>query len=220
MERGYDRVAGQYAERITGELAHKPFDREILGRFGDLARPLGPVCDLGCGPGHVARYLDDRGLDVCGIDLSSAMVAQARALYPHIPFRQGNMLALDLADDSLGGIVAFYSIIHIPRPLLPQVFAGMHRVLCPDGALLLAFHLGDEDRHLDEWWDQPVSIDFYFFTRAEIEQHLLDAGFRIEESLERAPYPDVEVETRRAYLLARKPGVRRAGSAAIRAELC
>jgi SAM-dependent methyltransferase len=204
LEHGYDRVAKTYAERIAGELAHKPFDREVLSRFAGLARPLGPVCDLGCGPGHVARYLGDCGLDVIGIDLSSAMVAQARALYPDIPFRQGSMLALDLDDASLGGIVAFYSIIHVPRRLLPQVFAETRRVLRPNGLLLLAFHLGEEDRHTDEWWGESVSIDFYFFTRAEIEQHLRDAGFKIEESLERAPYPDVEVETRRAYLLARK----------------
>jgi SAM-dependent methyltransferase len=203
LERGYDRVAATYTERIAGELAHKPFDRELLTRFVALVRPLGPACDLGCGPGHVARYLHDCGLEVLGIDLSSAMVAQARALNPDIPFRQSSMLALDLDDALLGGIVAFYSIIHVPRHLLPQAFAEMRRVLRPNGLLLLAFHLGEEDRHVDEWWDHPVSIDFYFFTRAEIEQHLHDAGFEIEESMEREPYPDVEVETRRAYILAR-----------------
>jgi SAM-dependent methyltransferase len=206
LEHGYDSVAETYAERISGELAHKPFDRDLLTRFAGLLHPPGPVCDLGCGPGHIARYLHACGLDVFGIDLSSAMVAQARALNPDIPFRQGSMLALDLADASLGGIVAFYSIIHVPRDLLPQAFAEMRRVLRPSGILLLSFHLGGEDQHLDEWWDNPVSIDFYFFTRAEIEQHLRDAGFTIEESLERAPYLDVEVETRRAYILARKPG--------------
>ena len=75
LERSYDRLAETYATRISGELAHKPFDRELLDRFAELTRDLGPVLDLGCGPGHVASYLAGRGLDVTGIDLSSGMVA-------------------------------------------------------------------------------------------------------------------------------------------------
>src|SRR5437773_6198242 len=72
----YDRVAAEYAERIAGELAGKPFDRALLDRFADQVRPLGPVCDVGCGPGHVTAYLHERGLDVFGVDLSPEMVAQ------------------------------------------------------------------------------------------------------------------------------------------------
>ncbi len=59
----YDRVADEYARRIFDELDHKPFDREILDGFADAVRGLGPVCDLGCGPGQVARYLRARGVD-------------------------------------------------------------------------------------------------------------------------------------------------------------
>jgi trans-aconitate methyltransferase len=53
----YDRVADEYVARIYGELQHKPFDREMLDRFAARVKPHGLICDLGCGPGHVARYL-------------------------------------------------------------------------------------------------------------------------------------------------------------------
>lgn len=201
---GYDAVAEEYARRIYGELADKPFDRALLDRFAELVRPVGRACDLGCGPGQVARYLHDRGLAVSGVDLSPGMVQQARCLNPDIPFQQGNMLDLDFEDRSLGGIAAFYSIIHIPRALLLKAFAEMWRVLRPGGVLLIAFHLGDEDRHLEKWWGTPVSIDFLFFEREEVERRVIDAGFTVEESLERPPYPDVEHQSRRAYILARK----------------
>jgi SAM-dependent methyltransferase len=205
----YDRVADEYAARIFGELADKPFDRAILDRFAERALPLGPICDLGCGPGQVARYLHEgwhqRGLDVFGIDLSSAMVERARQLNPGLRFEQGTMLALDLADDSLGGIAAFYSIVNVPRADQPRAFAELQRVLVPGGLLLVAFHVGDETVHLEEWWDTPVSVDFYFFQPDEIADRLAAAGFTIEESHVRDPYPDVEHPSRRAYLLARKP---------------
>ena len=206
----YDRVAGEYAARIFGELAHKPFDREILDRLAEMAGLLGPVCDLGCGPGHVARYLHERwherGLEVLGIDLSTAMIEEARRLNPGLRFEQGTMLALDLADEQLGGIAAFYSIVNVPPDQQPQAFAEIWRVLRPGGLLLVAFHVGDEVVHLEEWWDTPVSVDFFFFDPAEIEGRLVEAGFVVEERHVREPYPDVEHPSRRAYLLARKPG--------------
>src|SRR3954469_25113172 len=163
VERSYDRVAEEYALRISGELAHKPLDRQLLDRFAAEVEGLGLVCDLGCGPGDVARYLHDRGVQVTGLELSAAMVEQARRLNPGIAFRQGDMLALDVEDGAWGGIAAFYSIIHVPRARIAAALAEMHRVLRPGGLLLLAFHVGNETIHLDEWWGQPVELDFHFF---------------------------------------------------------
>ncbi len=209
VQETYDRVAGEYADRIFEELAGKPFDREILDRFARMTLPLGPVCDLGCGPGQIARHLHDgwheQGLESIGIDLSPAMIAEARRRSPDLRFEQGSMLALDLPDRSLGGIAAFYSIVNVPRADQPQAFAECWRVLVPGGLLLVAFHVGDETVHLEEWWEIAVSIDFYFFQPAEVAARLTEAGFTIEEQHVREPYPDVEHPTGRAYLLARKP---------------
>ena len=81
----------------------------------------------------------------------------------------------------------------------------LRRVLCGGGWLLLAFHLGDEVVHLDEWWGQSVSADFVFFRLDEMVSYLKTVGFEIEEAVERAPYPDVEHQSRRGYILARRP---------------
>jgi SAM-dependent methyltransferase len=202
----YDRVAAEYARRIFGELGHKPLDRQLLDRFAERVQGLGPVCDLGCGPGHVARYLHERGVRVTGLDLSAEMVEQARRLNPGIEFRRGNMLSLDLEDGAWGGIAAFYSIIHVPRTEIAVALAEIKRVLRPGGVLLLASHVGDETVHLDEWWGQPVSLDFRFFRPEDLAEFLRRAGFEVEEIVEREPYPDVEHPSRRAYIFARKPG--------------
>ncbi len=200
----YDLLAEEYAARIYDELKGKPLDRERLDRFAARLQGGGKVCDLGCGPGHVARYLHDRGVDVFGLDLSPKMVEQARKLNPGIEFRQGNMLVLDVADAVWAGALAFYSIIHIPRVEVPRVLLEIRRVLKPAGLLFLAFHLGKEVVHEQELWGKKVSLDYEFFEKTEVERYLLDAGYTIEESLERDPYPDVEVQTRRAYILAKK----------------
>jgi len=205
IRESYDRLAEEYTRRISDELQHKPLDRELLDRFAQLTKGQGEVCDMGCGPGHVARYLRDAGASVFGVDLSPAMVDQARKLNSDIPFREGNMLSLDRADGSLAGIAAFYAIVNIPRLSLPLVFREMHRVLRPAGLLLLAFHTGNEVLHEDELWGQKISMDFLLFPASEIKLILEAAGFTIEEVIERGPYPDVEYQSQRAYIFARKP---------------
>lgn len=204
LEAGYDKVAGHYVERIFNELDHKPLDRLLLDRFAESVGSSERVCDVGCGPGHVTSYLHKRGVDVFGIDLSSAMVDQARQLCPGIEFKTGNMLSLEFESESLGGIIAFYSIIHVPREDVVTALVEMKRVLKPGGSLLLAFHIGDEILHLDEWWEEPVSVDFVFFQPDEMRTYLERAGLEIEEVIEREPYPDVEHPSRRAYIFSRK----------------
>lgn len=206
LQHSYDRVAEDYAEQFRDEMDKKPFDRKMIDWLAEKVGELGIICDMGCGPGQVARYLYDHGVAACGVDLSSGMVERARNLNPDIPFRQGDMLSLDgIADNSYGGVAAFYSIIHVPRPSLNQALRELRRVLCPGGILLLAFHIGQEIVHRDEWWDKEVSLDFIFFETEEMKDHLRMAGFELQEVIERDPYPEVEYPSRRAYIFARKP---------------
>ena len=113
-------LAGAVSRHLYDELQHKPFDRELLDRFAERVRGKGLVCDLGCGPGQVARYLQEKKVEVCGIDLSSGMVDKARRLNPSTQFDQGDMRALEIADESWAGITAFYAIVNFPPADLPS----------------------------------------------------------------------------------------------------
>lgn len=205
IRRSYDRVAAAYAEHLFDELSGKPLDRALLDCFAEQVRGKGPVADVGCGPGQVARYLAERGMPALGIDLSPEMVAVARRLSPSISFAQGDMLALDAEEGAWGGIVAFYAIVHLAPEEVSRAFAEFGRVLRPGGLLLVAFHVGDEVVRRDDLWGEPVALDFRFFATAEIERRLGEAGFAVEVRIERQPYPGAEHPSRRAYLLARKP---------------
>lgn len=201
----YDIVAEEYARRFRDEMDKKPFDRKMLDWLVERVGRSAVICDMGCGPGQIADYLHQLGAVACGVDLSPEMVRQAQLLNPDIPFQQGNMLALTgVADETYGGIAAFYSIIHIPRPSVVTALTELRRVLRPQGTLLLTFHIGQETTHLDEWWGRQVSLDAVFFETDEMKGYLGSAGFTLEEVIERDPYPDVEVQTRRAYIFAQK----------------
>jgi ubiquinone/menaquinone biosynthesis C-methylase UbiE len=161
------------------------------------------VVDVGCGPGHVAGYLHARGVEARGLDLSPAMVEQARERFPDVPFETGDVTAISAPDGAWAAAVAFYSLIHLPREEMVVALRELRRVLRPGGLLLVSFHVGAEVRHFDELWGVPVRLDFVFFTTDEMRGRLREAGFEVESREERDPYPDVEAETRRCYIVAR-----------------
>ena len=90
----------------------------------------------------------------------------------------------------------------LPRQEVTPTLVEWRRVTKPGGLLLLAVHLGENALHLDEWWGQRVSVDFAFFRTQELVGYLEAAGWHTEETIERDPYPGVETQTRRVYILA------------------
>jgi SAM-dependent methyltransferase len=146
-------------------------------------------------------------LTAFGIDLSPEMVAVARRTHPDLRFDEGSMTALDLEDGALGGIVAWYSIIHTPPEKLPVIFAEFHRVLAPGGHLLLAFQVGDEPRHLEHAYGHAISLVAYRLSPGHVAELLSQAGLDVDARLIREPYErEKPRQGQQAYLLVRKPG--------------
>jgi SAM-dependent methyltransferase len=202
----YDAAAQEYADHFSDELGNKPLDRQLLARFAGEVGKDGLVYDLGCGPGQTTAFLHACGVRVCGVDLSPALVRQARERHPDVEFQVGDMLALPLADASAAGVVAFYAIVHFTPDQLAVAFREMHRVLAPGGRLLIAFHVGTEVKHVDDFLGhEGVSLDFAFHVPADVQGALERAGLADVEVTQREPYPDVEYQSRRAYVFSTKP---------------
>lgn len=201
-----DRLAEKYACQFWDEIDRKPFDKKILDWLVEKVDGLGVVCDVGCGAGQVARYLHSCGIKVCGIDLSAEMVRQAQRLNPDISFQQGDMKELaEIGDEAFGGIVSFYSIVHVPRSEVIQTLRELKRVLCSRGVLLITFYVGKGVLHVEELWGEKVSVHFVLFEAGEMKEYLKEAGFKVEEVVERDPYADIEYQSRHAYIFARRP---------------
>ncbi len=173
----YDTVAVDYARVLADGLPSDPTDRFVLTRFAAGLR--GPVVEVGCGPGRMTGPLADLGLAMRGIDLSPQMVAEARRRHPHLAFEVGTMTALDLPDRSIAGLVAWYSIIHLPPDELPVAFGEFARVLVPGGRLQLAFQVGDGPVEIEHAYGHPVSATAYRLDPDGIADLLQAAGFTV-----------------------------------------
>jgi len=203
VRESYDSAAEAYAEHLATELTHKPLDRHLLNRFAEDTRGRGLVADVGCGPGHVTRYLHEQGVTVVGIDLSAGMVAVARRLNPGLSFQVGDMRQLDLPDATLAGVVAFYSIVHFEPAELNAIMLEMRRTLAPGGLALVSFHIGDQVVHVEDLFGARVSLSFRFHVPRDVIEAIRSANLEVIEHVEREPYEGAEYPSRRCYLLAR-----------------
>jgi len=206
---GYDAVAATYAEQFCDELDHKPLERGLLGAFCDLA-PAGAIADIGCGPGHITAFLAARRASVVGFDLSPEMIAVALRRNPGLGFAAASMLELPCLDESLAGVVAMYSIIHLDPAQRVQAFDEFARVLGPNGVLLVSFHVdgpglepGDVN-HLTTFLGHSVDMAGYFLDPAVVKTELVGNGFRVEARLDREPIAGVEFASRRCYMVGRR----------------
>jgi SAM-dependent methyltransferase len=190
----YDIDAVGYAEKVRGLLDTRPDLRASLALFAELVRDAGdgPVADVGCGTGYVTHHLHRLGVDAFGIDLSPGMIDLARRDHPDLRFEVGTMTDLDLADDSVTGVLAFWSVIHVPDHAVPGVFAEFHRVLRPGCPLLVGFHVGDGTRHTSEGYSgRAIDVDSHRRRPDEVADWLREAGFSIEAELVMRPDDDV-----------------------------
>jgi ubiquinone/menaquinone biosynthesis C-methylase UbiE len=200
----YDKTAKNYADKFIDELDKKHLDRILLQSFAAANSSKGKLIDLGCGPGQTTRFLYNAGVkDIIGIDISPNMITEAQTANPSIHFEVSDMLALKLADNSAGSAIAFYSIVNFDYERVKAAFKEIKRVLVDDGELLFSFHVGKDTVHLDNFLDQQVDIDFYFFDIDNIAGMLTDTGFEIVDIIERQPYKDIEYPSKRAYIWVR-----------------
>ena len=202
----YDAVAADYADHLVDELRDLPFETWLLDR---VRRPRGgqPVVEVGSGPGHVTAYLAEGGADATGIDLSPAMVAEARRRFPGPTFEVGDLRRLSRPATSSGwaAVLGWYSLIHLAASELPDAVAALVRPLDPGGWLVLGLHAGAEVRHLDDWFGHEVDLDFVLHEPAFVVGVVEAAGLVDIEWYLRGPVTARGETTQRLYVVGRKP---------------
>ena len=209
VQAAYDAIARAYHDQLGNELAGKPLDRAILEAFAELAGP-GVIADVGCGPGHVTRFLAARNAHVLGIDLAPGMLAVAREQAPALAFAAGSLLGLPAADAAWAGIIALYSIIHLTAEERARACREFARAVHPGGWLLASFHIDSPDfaagevNHITTWFGQAVRLDGHFLQPADVAHDVQAAGFTVTATIIRSPNPDIEYPSRRCYLLAQR----------------
>jgi SAM-dependent methyltransferase len=168
----YGARAAEYTSLLGSVEDMHELDRQRIAHWASDIH--GPVLDAGCGPGHWADFLHQQGVDISGVDLVPEFIDTARLRFPQVPFRVASLHVLDVADGSLGGVLAWYSLIHLAPAELPRVLAELRRVLRPGGQLLVGFFEGEPGQELNH-----AVTRAYYWSIDRMSSMLQDAGFEV-----------------------------------------
>ena len=180
VESGYDLMAEQYLATKNGK---DPLALEALEDLASLLPPAAAVLDLGCGAGvPVTRWLADRCFAVTGVDVSARQLDLARTHVPEATFIKADMAEVTFEPETFDAVVAFHSIIHVPRTEHPALLGRIHRWLRPEGAFLATMTLTDYEGTDDDWegWGAPMVWSHY--DRDTNLAMLREAGFGIRSA--------------------------------------
>ncbi|HEX5540853.1 MAG TPA: class I SAM-dependent methyltransferase [Micromonospora sp.] len=178
VRQAYASVAELYIGLFgTNQQVHTD-DLAFIGRH--LAGRPGTVLDLGCGPGHITGYLRSLGVDATGIDMVPEFIAHAQAAHPNGRYQLGSIEDLAVANHSIAGILAWYSLIHLPPQNLDGVLAEFRRAMVRGGTLVLGLFEGDEVAAFDH-----KVVTAYRWPVDEFSERLTRAGFTEVERLQR-----------------------------------
>ncbi len=200
--------------RAAREQGYVELERRFRGEEVDIRRRLEPylrflegrerVLDLGCGRGEALQVLRERGISCRGVDASARMVAQCRE--KGLEAVEGDLFeALAAAEPgSLGAVVSFHVIEHLPAESLDRLTRLAWRALEPGGVLIfetpspLSLVVAARNFWIDPTHRRPVHPE-------SLEHAFRLAGFDPVERLDLQPFaaeslPEVELAELPAYL--------------------
>lgn len=172
VQSAYGKRADVYAAALGAVDQMHPDDSDQIRIWG--RRFVGPVLDIGCGPGHWTDFLHRTGADIRGVDPVPEFTAYARGEFPGVDFRTASLNSTGADQATLAGVLCWYSLIHIPPQQMGFSLTQIHRLLRPGGELLVGFF-----RHLRTDLFEHAITPAYRWSVDHFAGDLHAAGFTI-----------------------------------------
>lgn len=176
---GYDRIAERHAEWAAGvrTAERARYTARIIGALPRSAA----VLDLGCGTGGPTTRSLAKHFRLTGVDISARSIKLARRNVPAAEFLVADMTEVQFPSQSFDAVVAFYSIIHVPREEQAPLFSHIAHWLRPGGLFLGTLTSGGEATDYEPDW-LGVSMFWSGFDPATARSLIEAAGLRINSA--------------------------------------
>lgn len=167
----YEKIADWFDAHRSRTLFEKPYlDMAIA-----YLNPHAKILDLGCGMGEpIAKYLDDKGFQVIGIDGSQKLIDMARRRVPNATFLIGDMREIEL-EQTFDCIIAWHSFFHLSQDDQRAMFPLFEKHINPGGILI--FTSGPD---AGEVWSDNGGENLYHASLSTEEYNMLLAAYHFE----------------------------------------
>ncbi|GGF27884.1 class I SAM-dependent methyltransferase [Subtercola lobariae] len=175
VSRAYSGRAAEYIDLVGSMSAVHPSDLQIVSTWAQTVD--GEIIDAGCGPGQWTNFFVEEGLTARGVDAVPEFIAHARSTHPEVSYTLGNLDALDAAAGSVGGVLAWFSLIHREPETVGVALREFGRALKPGGTVLIGFFEGPV---VEQFAHKVTSA--YRCSVDDLSAELTQAGFEVVES--------------------------------------
>ena len=175
IKQAYSKRASEYVAALGSVEDMEPLDVALIASWG--TKVVGSTLDVGSGPGHWTELLRNHGCDVSGIDVVPEFVDSARKRFPLASFEVGDLLVLPFENARFGGVLAWYSLIHMRPELCKQAFEELARVLKPGGDLLVGAFLGPQGVPFNH-----AITEAFYWSEQGLADSLDSAGFKVNST--------------------------------------
>jgi ubiquinone/menaquinone biosynthesis C-methylase UbiE len=197
----YEKIADRYTNQYFNDFT----DRVYLDLFLNKVQKNGTIVDIGCGPGQFSYYIDQKGFKVIGVDYSAEMIKIAREKNPKLEFLHLDMRNLSFNENSIDGLLAAYSLIHIPSQDIQKTINRFYKVVKPGGYIEIIVQKGEQDRIVKEPLMPTEKMFVNFFTVEKLSNYLLNAMFTVIYQTEAKSQDPESMSDTIIYIIAQKP---------------
>jgi predicted TPR repeat methyltransferase len=174
VESLFDEYADDFEQHLVDQLHYRAHESLVqpLIRGG---RRFRTVLDLGCGSGLCGKLIKPLADDVDGVDVSQAMLAQARrtGVYRHLVHAD---LAAYLADAAIRAELVLAADVFIYVGDLTSVFASVRRVVAPGGCFAFTVELSPDGKEV-----QLLPSLRYAHSESYVRRLAHESGFQVRE---------------------------------------
>jgi ubiquinone/menaquinone biosynthesis C-methylase UbiE len=172
----YESIGDKYAKDVSNTYPQE------LKEFVNLLLPDSKVLEVGCAAGRDAKIFADAGMKIIGTDNSDTLLKQARQLVPQGKFLNMDMRNLDFDNEEFDAIWANAVLLHAQRADIPAIMKNFNRMLKIGGKLHIRVKEGKGEGYKTEKLSQGSKRFFTYFTQSEMEQLMIDNGFKVIRS--------------------------------------
>lgn len=149
-----------------------------IDQFLDMLETGSLILDAGCAFGRDTTYMQSRGYQLKGVDLSAALIERAKKLCSDVDFKVTDVRATGFNENTFDGIWCNATLLHLDDSDVLLALKEFNRIMKPGAILAVSFKKGEGTKEILEKFTSNFTRFFNFKTHETFLELLKAAGLK------------------------------------------